>query len=241
MVRRARRELTPEERKRRWLRGGLYGCGGCLGAVFVVMLMLAFLVKAAPPLPPELEQAQREAAAANQPSQVTGATPTAPQAPAGPSTAAPAVPAGQPAAVEDQLRALEQAWRQGYSGSFRILASEAELNREIRGALGKDAAVAVLDGEIVATSTAELTIGHTPVTWLVRAQPVMQGGQPRVVITEAYLGRIPAPGGLVERAQAELDKAVQKAVADAHGVTVTNIIAQRGLVVIEGHLAERRQ
>lgn len=239
-MRRAQRELTPEERKRRWLRGGLYGCGGCLGVVLVVVILLAFLAKATPPLPPELEHARQEAAAANQPADETGARPTPPEAPAGSPTAAPAAPASQPAPVEDQVRALEQAWRQGYSGSFRILVSEAELNREISSALGKGAAVAVLDGEIVATSTAEIGPGSTAVTWLVRAQPLMQGGQPRVVITQAYLGRIPAPGALVQKAQAELDKAFQRALAKAQGVIVTNIIAQRGLIIIEGRLAERR-
>jgi len=238
-VRRARRELTPEERRRRWLRGGLYGCGGCLAAALVTAVVVVLLIKAAPPMPPELEQARREAAAPSQPPTATGSAAAAPAAPTAPSAAAAAPPPAQPASVREQLQALEHAQRQGYKGSFRIVVSEADLNREIANSardMLKDAVVAILDGEILLAGTA--TAGPTPAKVLVRAHPSMHGNQPRVVITQAYLGRMPAPGGLVKQVQAELDKAVQKALAEARGVTVTNLAAQRGIIVIQGYLTE---
>ncbi|MCX7597554.1 MAG: hypothetical protein N2512_01610, partial [Armatimonadetes bacterium] len=137
---------------------------------------------------------------------------------------------------------LEQARQQGYSGGFQVIISEADLNREIANAAGgavRNAAVAILQGEIVATGTADM--GPTPVQVLLRGRPVMENGQPRLVITQAYLGRMPAPGGLVAQLQAELDKGVEKALADSKGATVTNVTAQRGMILIEGYLAPRTQ
>lgn len=151
----------------------------------------------------------------------------------------PAPPAAvQVAPVREQLRALERARRQGYGGAFQIVVSEADLNREIaasgEGAV-RNVAVAILDGEVAAIGIVDM--GPTPVQVLLRGQPTMEGSRPRLLIKQAYLGRMPAPGSLVARVQAELDRTVQKALADSSGATVTGISARRGMIIIEGYLA----
>jgi hypothetical protein len=192
---------------------------------------LVLMVRAKPPLPPELERARQQQLA---PSPAAGA----PGTPAGPAAGAQTV---QP--LRQQVDDLHRAAQQGLSGSFRLLVTEDELNRQLaRSGAGspiQGAAVAILDGEVDATAT--VRIGGAPVQVLVRGQPRMEGNRPRIVVTEARMGRLPVPGEGRARLQAELDRAVDRAVAEARSAHLTGLTAQRGLLVVEGYLPGRGQ
>ena len=237
MVRRAARELTPEESRKRKLKIAGFGCGGAIALVLLVLLIAYILVRSAPPIPKELQEAQRAAKSAE-----SGA-PQTPQAPGAPPAAGGYVAPGAGAPVssmpaEQQFEQLKQASREGRTGSFQINVSEADMNAQLMRDSGKggyrSATVAFLDNEIVSTGSAE----WNGKTWqaMVRAKPAMEGGRPRLVISEAYIGRLPAPAEAVARMQAEMDKGIAKALGDAHNATITGISVRRGQVVIDGIL-----
>ena len=86
---------------------------------------------------------------------------------------------------------------------------------------------------VVTNGTAILGLGdRSPLA----AKPVMEGGRPRIVISEAYIGRLPAPAEAVARMQAEMDRGIEKALGDARNAKITGISVRRGQVLIDGIL-----
>jgi hypothetical protein len=242
MVRRAAREITPEESRKRKLKIAAFGCGGAIALVLVILLVAYILVRSSPPLPRELQEAQKAAQSAQ------GGAAQTPQAPGmqpqaggygapgyqgqGGGVPAPSMPA------EQQFEQLKQASREGRTGNFQINVSEADMNSQLMRDAGKggysSATVAFLDGEILSTGSAQ----WGGKTWeaMVRAKPVMEGGRPRIVISEAYIGRLPAPAEAVSRMQAEMDRGIEKALGDARNAKITGISVRRGQVLIDGIL-----
>lgn len=240
MVRRAVRELTPEEKRGRAMKVVGYGCGGLVVLVLVALLVMYILARSAPPLPKALREAQQavkaEQARGGQVPQAPGMQPQ-PQAGQGYQAPTQATPSSVP--VQQQVQQVEQAAREGRTGSFEIDVTQADLNRQLARQVGRNglsnAAVAFLDGQIAATGTAHWN-GRS-FQALVKARPTLDGDHPRLVITEAYIGKLPAPKEAVTRLQAALDKTVDKAVANVRGAKITRFVVEGDKLVIDGYLA----
>jgi hypothetical protein len=239
MVRRAAPELTPEQKRSRALKIVGFGCGGAIVLVLLIVIVVYILARSTPPVPRELQEAL--AAQKGGGGQGGGQAPdwqTQPGAAGGPGSAAPGTPMPAAPPADQQFEQLKQAARAGQTGTFQMSVTEADLNAQLMRDAGKGgftgAAVAFLEGEIVSTGTGQW--GGQTLQAMVRARPSIEGGRPRLIITEAYLGRLPAPGEAVGRMQAELDKAIDKALADARGARITNVTVQRGRIIVDGYL-----
>lgn len=238
MVRRALPSLTPEQRRRCLIKGIGIGCGVLVLLVLGGVAGFFIMLGAKPPVSKEVREALVQASSG------AGAAAQAPQTPSEGTIAAapspsPLAPAGSaPPSTESQVEAIKQAVKEGYRGPVRVTVMEADLNRhlsEVSNEPIQGATCAILEGRIVAQ--ANINVGGRHLQGFVEAMPRLEGNRPRVVITQAYVGRIPIPQEKVQELQAKLDAELQRAVDEAGATQITGITTQRGQIIIDGNVS----
>ncbi|MCD6351291.1 MAG: hypothetical protein J7M26_04130 [Armatimonadetes bacterium] len=243
MSQQPQREASSSGGKSKWT----FCCLGCAGMAFLGLLAvvgLYFYLRSSPPLPQPVREALQEAAAGT-----SGATASPAPQPSG-GAGGSGGSGGQPApaasvpSVEAQANRIGQAIQQGYTGSLQLVITEADLNSQLASSLPdtlSSVTCAILDGQVVAKGTARLPAGSFDA--VIEIEPRMDNGQPRLVITRAYIGRFSLPQDKLQQLQSQLDKALQSKLAEAsqQGVQITGVRAVRGRLIVEGYATGRRR
>ncbi len=226
----------------KWL---LAGCGGLVGLLVLAGIFIWLLLHASPTVPPEVARALESSRETTPASTGTSVPATGTSSlPSGTSTSQTGTQALPPKAnvspappVEHQVQQIERATRQGYRGPVRLVISQAELNHYFAGQLGpnvRQAEFAILQGKVVAVAT--VVFGQGQVKAYVEAQPQVEDGMPRLVITKATIGRLPVPADKLAKLQQQLDRAVVRRLSEAKGVQVTSFRAEPGLLILEANI-----
>ena len=208
------RKIVTDRDRRRARQALLKGClAGCL-SLFVLLCALVFIgyrrLTATPPT--AAEQIRRTAARTTAP----GATPSSPVSPA-PSAPGPSPTPGAPAprhapALEQQVRDVARAAQAPAPQPVVMHVPPAELRDALaarlegKGLDGLDLAFGY--GEAIAQGRAKFH-GHEFHT-TVRVKPRIEEGLLRLDVQDARIGTFPAPGGLKEQFQKEVDKGVAR-------------------------------
>ncbi|MBC7289230.1 MAG: hypothetical protein H5T86_14570, partial [Armatimonadetes bacterium] len=75
---------------------------------------------------------------------------------------------------------------------------------------------------------------------VVHLRPELTSAGPRLVITQASVGRISLPDGQVQQLQKRLDESVKVPTVEGARVSISGIYLTPGAVVVQGNVAPRR-
>ncbi len=98
--------------------------------------------------------------------------------------------------------------------------------------------VAITGGQVLVTGKVQFAKRWVPVT--LKARPQAENGKLRLLVTGAYIGRLPAPGSAKRDVQKKLDELTARALSRLPGARVTSVQVTEGQIVIQGKISGRR-